>query len=512
MKKLILSVACVTSFAAISQNLVKNPEFNIAKKGSCGWTHIAKADGWSDANGGSVDIFNNKFKKASTGIPDNFMGTQASTGNYAGLIAYYADERVHLGQTLLNMEDMGEDSYQKYAEYLQGEITTALVAGQNYDFSFKVSLAENSARAVNGLGVYFSKERLAEKNNQAMSLTPQIKSSEMITDESGWTTVSGSFTATGGEKYFSIGAFAGSFTTKKTVVPMKENDSRRAYYYIYGPSLALGAARDADGDGVADEDDKCPTTTAGVAVDAMGCALDGDKDGVPDTNDKCLTTPKGVAVDASGCAIDTDGDGVADYKDKCPTVKGIVANEGCPKGEEPKDTDGDGVVDSMDDCPTVKGTVNGCPDRDGDGVADKDDLCPDTPGLKSLKGCVLNEDEVIALRKASKHIYFNSGSSVIMKKSYPDLDVIAGILKKHGEVKASIEGHTDSQGKDALNLKLSKSRAKSVKDYLISHGVKADHLSSQGYGETQPIADNKTSAGRAKNRRVIVKTTTYKIK
>lgn len=512
MKNLILGVACITSFAANSQNLVKNAEFKMTNECILGTTNIGKADGWSDANGGSVDIFNSNHKKSSTGIPENFMGTQASAGNYAGLIAYYADENVRVGKTLITGEVVGADSYQKYAEYLQGEISTALVAGQNYEFSYKVSLAEGSARAVNGLGVYFSKEKLAVKNNQALSFTPQVKSSSSISDESGWSTVSGSFTATGGEKFFSIGAYAGSFTVEKTVVPMKENDSRRAYYYVYGPNLVLGAAKDADRDGVADEDDKCPTTTAGVAVDALGCALDGDKDGVPDTNDKCLSTPSGVSVDALGCAIDTDGDGIADYKDDCPSIAGIIENKGCPKGEAPKDTDGDGVIDANDACPTVKGTANGCPDRDGDGVADKDDACPDSPGLASLNGCVLNQEEIAQLNSASEHIYFNSGSSVIMDKSFPDLDVIAAILKKHSEVKADIEGHTDSQGRDDLNLKLSESRAKAVKDYLISHGVKADHLTSHGFGETKPIADNKTSAGRAKNRRVIVKTTTFKVK
>ena len=63
-----------------------------------------------------------------------------------------------------------------------------------------------------------------------------------------------------------------------------------------------------------------------------------------------------------------------------------------------------------------------------------------------------------------------------------------------------------------MNLKLSKSRAKAAADYLINKGVKSDHITSQGYGETQPIADNGTSAGRAKNRRVIIQTTTYTVK
>ena len=118
--------------------------------------------------------------------------------------------------------------------------------------------------------------------------------------------------------------------------------------------------------------------------------------------------------------------------------------------------------------------------------------------------------ELEAIQNASEHIYFNSGSSTIKKTSYADLDKLAAIFKKHPEVKASIEGHTDSQGRDDLNLNLSKARAKAVKDYLINKGVLADHLKSEGLGETRPVATNATAEGRAKNRRVMVITSMYK--
>ena len=109
-----------------------------------------------------------------------------------------------------------------------------------------------------------------------------------------------------------------------------------------------------------------------------------------------------------------------------------------------------------------------------------------------------------AIKDASSHIYFQSGSTKIKKESYADLDKLAGILKKHPEVKARIEGHTDSSGNADSNLKLSKERAAAVKKYLIEHGEKEDHITSEGYGSAKPIAPNNTKEGKAKNRRVEV--------
>jgi len=68
-----------------------------------------------------------------------------------------------------------------------------------------------------------------------------------------------------------------------------------------------------------------------------------------------------------------------------------------------------------------------------------------------------------------------------------------------------INGHTDNVGADDFNMKLSDGRAASVKNYLASKGISADRLESEGFGETMPVADNKTAAGRTQNRRVEMK-------
>lgn len=226
---------------------------------------------------------------------------------------------------------------------------------------------------------------------------------------------------------------------------------------------------------------------------------DTDGDGFINSEDKCPS----IFGKINGCPDkDSDGDGISDSKDKCPKVKGTL--NGCP------DTDGDGVADLDDKCPKVKGTLNGCPDTDGDGVADADDKCPNLKGTVANNGCLLSEEEKSIIKESSSHIYFETGSAKIKSISYPDLDKLTAILKKHPEVKARVEGHTDNTGNAEKNVKLSKARAAAVKKYLIEHGEAADHISSEGYGSAKPIASNDTKEGRAKNRRVEIVISSFK--
>jgi len=252
---------------------------------------------------------------------------------------------------------------------------------------------------------------------------------------------------------------------------------------------------DTDGDGIYDKDDECPETP-GLA-EFNGCP-DTDGDGIPDHLDECPDTP-GLA-EFNGCP-DTDGDKIPDHLDECPTVAGLAKFNGCP------DTDGDGIPDHLDKCPNEAGPAenDGCPwpDRDGDGVLDKDDQCPDVPGTVANNGCPEVTVEIIKqLNEFSKTILFDLGKASIRKDSYAVLQNIVDIMKEYPTAKFEIEGHTDSSGSLKLNEKLSKERAASVKDYLISIGMDRDRLTSEGYGPARPIATNNTAAGRQQNRRV----------
>ena len=256
--------------------------------------------------------------------------------------------------------------------------------------------------------------------------------------------------------------------------------------------------KDTDGDGIYDKDDACPDVKG--LKQFNGCP-DTDGDGIQDKDDDCID--EAGPVELNGCP-DRDGDGIADKDDACPDAKGTKAMNGCP------DTDGDGVADKDDKCPDVKGPKDnqGCPypDRDGDGVLDKDDRCPDVKGTVANNGCPeVSEEAIKKLNAYAKTILFNSGKSSFQQQTYPVLQSITAILKEYPNSRFSIEGHTDSDGKDDMNQTLSEERAGAVKNYLIENGIDTSRLSSKGFGESTPIDSNKTSKGKANNRRVEVK-------
>jgi OOP family OmpA-OmpF porin len=283
----------------------------------------------------------------------------------------------------------------------------------------------------------------------------------------------------------------------------KTIDSPSHFQHTVGITFQFGG-KDTDGDGIYDKHDACPEV-AGLKQ-FNGCP-DTDGDGIIDGSDACPDV-FGLAA-LNGCP-DTDGDGIADKDDACPTVAGLAAFKGCP------DTDKDGIADKDDKCPTEAGPKEngGCPvlDADKDGVADKDDDCPTVAGPASNRGCPEVTPEALDnLKVEARSVYFESGKSTLKGGGTPArLEAIKEILKNYPNAKFSVEGHTDSDGSNAYNQKLSEDRANAVKNALVSKGVKADNLTTVGFGETKPVATNKTKAGKAKNRRTEVKSVSSK--
>ncbi len=272
----------------------------------------------------------------------------------------------------------------------------------------------------------------------------------------------------------------------RDVVSPKLDDPGGASHNIealLGLSVALGPwtkkeeapppPADRDADGVPDDVDACPAE-AGPQDD--GCPIpDFDSDGVADADDAC---PCEASAEADGCPIrDTDGDGFDDPVDQCPDVAGI-GPDGCPD----PDPDGDGIEGEADQCPNKAETDNGFEDTDG---------CPDEV-----------PQEVAKFTGVIEGIYFRTGKSDIADKSRPTLDAAVAVLVKYPALKVEVSGHTDSRGKDEANRTLSAARADAVKRYMTEHGVADEQVQTRGAGPDEPIGDNKTADGRAKDRRI----------
>ena len=294
-------------------------------------------------------------------------------------------------------------------------------------------------------------------------------------------------------------------------------ERRESYlHYTFGIKFRFGQ-KDTDGDGVKDKNDECPETPG--KVELAGCP-DKDNDGIADKNDACPDVAG--KPEFKGCP-DTDGDGIIDSQDACPNAAGKPELNGCP------DRDNDGVADKDDKCPDVAGKkeLAGCPDRDGDGITDNDDACPDVKGLAQFNGCPDTDGDGVADNvdkcpevfgvasnfgcpdvkfEIFKVVYFGIDKSVAITKYTQNLDEVVTIMNDHSDVSINIEGYADETGTTQYNLKLSEKRADYVINYLVKKGIDKNRLVKKFYGKTMPAADNKTSAGRALNRRVEIKT------
>ncbi len=279
-----------------------------------------------------------------------------------------------------------------------------------------------------------------------------------------------------------------------------------------GLSLFVGGPSDADHDNVDDASDACPDTPRGYPVDMRGCPLDDDGDGVPNGADQCPGTIRGAIVDQHGCALDTDGDRVPNGVDQCPaTPKGATVDDrGCPS-----DADHDGVYDGIDQCANTPAgaTVDskGCPsDSDGDGVYDGIDQCPGTaagqkvddrgcpPGLIILKNVPIRLDQL--------GVYFNFDQATLRPGSSMALDLVGQALMQMQGVEVEIQGYADATGSQSYNVRLSRRRAETVRDYLVQHFPRLDasRFTLKAFGESNPVKSNATPAGRGWNRRVIL--------
>ena len=292
----------------------------------------------------------------------------------------------------------------------------------------------------------------------------------------------------------------------------------------FGITLRFGGSKDTDGDGLEDRLDKCPfvpedfdgfededgcpegdndndglvdlvETNTGVFISADSTGTDPnladtDMDEVNDYEEIYTYMTNPISVDTDGDSlsdgdeinnyktdpnsVDTDGDELSDYDE-------IFIHQTDPKNV---DTDGDGFMDGNDKCPLKSETFNGFQDDDG---------CPD------------KKPEIVFEKKAPivlDGVNFKVGSSELTDGAKPVLDKVVRTLKNYKDMYLEINGHTDSSGSRALNMKLSRKRAESVRRYLINQGIEEYRLRAIGLGPDHPVTSNNTKEGRSKNRRI----------
>lgn len=230
---------------------------------------------------------------------------------------------------------------------------------------------------------------------------------------------------------------------------------------------------------------------------------------------------------------DTDGDGLTDIdeqqKFRTDINKKDTDGDGLSDGEEVNkhrtdplmsDSDKDGLSDGLEI--NQYKTDPGKADTDGDGLNDyaelmthrTDPLKIDTDGggmndgaeIQAKKNPLEPKDDLLDMSKGKKvvleGIVFASGKATIMSESAFILDKVYESLKANPDVNVQILGHTDSVGSDEDNRSLSLRRAQAVKDWLTAKGISSSRIKVSGKGETEPIATNDTSDGRARNRRI----------
>ena len=264
--------------------------------------------------------------------------------------------------------------------------------------------------------------------------------------------------------------------------------------------------------------DKCAGPSVVVAEPLPPDCIDEDFDRICADVDKCPDEAEDLDgyEDEDGCPEDqdTDGDGIMDLVDQCvlePEDKDDFQDEdGCPE----LDNDLDGIIDTADKCinepedPDGFEDEDGCPDNDNDAdtVIDIEDECPNEKGIVEEKGCPKRYEGVEITEthiRINQKIHFAYNKAKIKRDSFGILATVAMVLKDNPEINLSIEGHTDSKGKDKYNKKLSNKRAKAVMKHLTKKGkIDKDRLEYVGWGEEKPIDTNLTDEGRAANRRV----------
>jgi outer membrane protein OmpA-like peptidoglycan-associated protein len=399
---------------------------------------------WTYPTRATPDYFNRCSPK-NVSVPKNFAGESEPHGGngYAGAILSGTEE--------------------SYREYIQGKLRIPLVKGQKYCVKFYFRLASYSRFAVDQMSLYFSDIDIKNDINVNLSYTPQITNKiGLFLDNIGeWEEFCTVYTANGNEGYFIIGNFknydnTNYVVTDKNVVNMRN----KAYAYYYFDDVSVSPLDNCLTCPCVQHDfesriiethytgGKNPSTGKVTKIVDDGSIRIGMLGGTPPYNVEWNTSFTGTELKnlAAGTYIYTARDAF-----NCISSDTIVFRE-----------------------PEIV----------------RDDFLE---GLKAI-----DEGSAIVL----ENIFFEFNKTELLPASYEELDKVAFFMLEDDIKLIEISGHTDNEGSDSYNQKLSEGRAAAVVNYLASRGVKPERMTAAGFGESRPVDTNQTETGRAQNRRV----------
>ena len=438
-KNYLLIAALTLSFsAAEAQNLVPNPSFEahtVCPK-ELGKRQLY-IENWIQPTAGSIDYFHRCSNTC--GVPDNVVGYQeALSGDaYIGLTVYH----------------------ERYRVYAQAPLKSPLVAGKTYTVEYNLCLAENSKYAIGNISAYFSVDKITGLVETVFECYESVKSPEgdfklvpgpcrpqvnnpaesFLKDNKMWKKLSGTFTAKGGEKYITIGNFAGNTKTPTTASP---SIGKGLYAYYFIDDVAVYES------GKTPEPFFTATNISPVA---------GLNQAQKNPAWKEAEAPKQVAAAE-------------------PLIDPLSIKQMLDENEIDKKI------------AEVRQKLN--------------ELKAINQALTQQKAMVQAKAQPDAKPTVMVHLYFAKNSAEILPKSEGELITLVNLMNNNPTMQIRIDGHTDESGTEDSNKKLSLQRAQAVVNFLAMFDVDPTRMTYNGFGSSKPLAKNDTEEGRKLNRRV----------
>lgn len=444
----VLGFISFNPIAGQSKNLVLNSSFERFVK--CPKSHIQSdasrilVPEWTYPTQGSPDYFN-RCSTGDVGVPVNFAGNSEAH-----------DGDAYVGAILSGTED-------EYREYFQGHLAKPMEKGKRYCVSYWVKLASGSRFAVDmvSLALYNTEQKSDIKT--ALGGVPQMNNLPglFLDNTLEWKQMCEVYTAKGGEQYFVIGNFRNYQTTNYVVTNKNTRNMRnKAYAYYFFDDVVIRSL---------DNCMDCPCVNQSLVVALKDTSYTGGKNPYTGRVTKIINDGK-ISIDISG--------GTPPYS---------IAWSNNMKGTQLTNLPAGVYLYKVSDQFNCKASGS---------VRFVEPKLPEDEFLAGLRNIEVGSSIIL------ENIFFEFNKTTLLPASFPELDKVVSFMKESAVSLIEISGHTDSEGSDEYNRKLSEGRAKAVVDYFISQGIDPIHLKAVGYGESKPIDTNSSDAGRAQNRRV----------